>query len=192
MVNSLYGPMLMSKGESRVSIAEMLVRLICKYGSAEGVIQVKVPRRAAWSQGKTFGEKLCSELEQNSQLPTTPYTQQTDVRVALEALGGVQGLLMLKQGDPEMLYQLLKPFTGLKLESESEDEVSNLCLDRLEQIEQAFQSGVVDPNQLIEMIQPPVSMYEPKQKEKQTWWSNFWTWNRGNSRHSQLDKPPNR
>jgi hypothetical protein len=173
LANSLYGPMLMSKGESRVSIAEMLVRLICKYGSAGRYYPGKGAAKGRMVAGQDLRGKVVFELEQNSQLPTTPYTQQTDVRVALEALGGVQGLLMLKQGDPEMLYQLLKPFTGLKLESESEDEVSNLCLDRLEQIKQAFQSGVVDPNQLIEMIQPPVSMYEPKQKEKQTWWSNF-------------------
>lgn len=71
-----------------------------------------------------------------------------------------------------MFRQLIAPF-NVKLEAEDADVVSTLCLERLEQMKLNLQAGVDDPNMLVQMLQPPVSMYEPKQKEKQTWWADW-------------------
>jgi len=117
-------------------------------------------------------EKVIFELVQNSELPVTPFSQQTDVRVLIESFQGVQGLLGLKQADRGMFKQLTKPF-NVKLDTEDEDDVSNLCLQRLEQMKANLQAGVDDPQELVERIVPPVSKVEPKHKEKADWWSNW-------------------
>lgn len=172
LANSLYGPMLMSKGESRVEIAKKIVRLVGKFGVAQRFFPGKGNARGRAVSGSDLKGKVIFELVQNSQLPVTPFSQQTDIRVALESLGGVEGFLTLKQAEPAMFRQLLKPF-NVQIEAEDSDVVSTLCLERLEQMKMALQAGVDDPNMLVQTIQPPVSMYEPKHKEKQTWWADW-------------------
>ncbi len=172
LANSLYGPMLLTKGESRVEIAKKIVRLVAKFGVAQRFFPGKANARGRAVSGSDLKGKVIFELVQNSQLPVTPLSQQTDIRTALESLGGVEGLLTLKQAEPAMFRQLLRPF-NVQLEAEDSDVVSTLCLERLEQMKMMLQSGVDDPNMLVQMLQPPVSMYEPKQKEKQTWWSDW-------------------
>lgn len=172
LANSLYGPMLMSKGESRVEIAKKIVRLVGKFGVAQRFFPGKANARGRSVSGSDLKGKVIFELVQNSQLPVTPFSQQTDIRVALESLGGVEGFLTLKQAEPAMFRQLLKPF-NVQIEAQDADVVSTLCLERLEQMKLALQAGVDDPNMLVQMLQPPVSMYEPKQKEKQTWWADW-------------------
>lgn len=173
LANSLYGPMLMSKGEVRVEIAKKIVALVSAHAVAGRYYPGKGAAKGRMVAGEDLRGKVVFELVQNSQLPVTPFSQQTDIRVALESLGGVQGLIMLKQSDPAMLRQLLKPFTGVVLDDETEDDISNLCLERLEQMKQGIQAGVDDPNMLVQMLQPPVSVYEPKHKEKRDWFSNW-------------------
>ncbi len=116
--------------------------------------------------------KVIFELVANSWLPVTPFSQQQDIQGAITSLGGVEALLVLDERKPAWLRQLLKPF-NFSLEAEDADDVSTLCLQRLEQMREALQGGVDDPSMLIQFIQPPVSMYEPKHKEKQLWWSEY-------------------
>jgi hypothetical protein len=92
--------------------------------------------------------------------------------VLLEAFQGVQPLMLVKEQDPQLYQQLTRPF-NVRAESETEDDVSNLCLERMEQMKQQMMSGVTDPQELVASIRPPVSMYEPKQKEKQDWYSRW-------------------
>jgi len=66
----------------------------------------------------------------------------------------------------------MRPF-NVKWEPEDDDDVSSLCLQRLEQMKQQYMAGVTDPNMLTESIRPPVSKVEPKHKEKQEWWSEW-------------------
>jgi hypothetical protein len=173
LANSLYGPMLMSKGEVRVEIAKKIVALVSAHAVAGRYYPGKGAAKGRMVAGEDLRGKVVFELVQNSQLPVTPFSQQTDIRVALESLGGVQGLLMLKQSDPVMLRQLLRPFTGITLDPETDDDISNLCLERLEQMKQNIQAGVDDPNMLVQMLKPPVSVYEPKHPEKKAWWSDW-------------------
>jgi len=172
LANSLYGPMLMSKGEVRVWVAKRIVELVSKHAVAGRYYPGQGAAKGRMVAGEDLKGRVLFELEQNSELPTTPYSQQTDVRVMVESFGGVQGVMMLKQGDPELYAQLTKPF-NVKAESETADDVSNLCLKRLEQMKQQVMAGVEDPNQLVDSIRPPVSEYEPKHAEKKIWWSKW-------------------
>lgn len=172
LANSLYGPMLMSKAESRVEIAKKIVKLQAQYGVASRFFPGKGAARGRDVSVQSLKGRVIFELVENSHLPVTPYSQQTDVTNIVSAFGGALPLAQLKTMDGELFTALTKPF-NLELGSETEDEISTLCLSRLEQMKQMFQAGQDDPDQLVQMIQPPVSVYEPKQKEKQQWWSSW-------------------
>lgn len=172
LANSLYGPMLMSKGESRVEIAKKIVKLQAQFGVTSRYFPGKGNARGREVDTKSLKGQVIFELEENSHLPVTPYSQQSDVTSLFQAFGGAEVALAIKQGDPAFFRAVTKPF-NLKLEAESSDDISTLCLGRLEQMKALLQSGVDDPNMLVEMVRPPVSQYEPKQKEKQTWWSDW-------------------
>lgn len=170
LANSLFGPMLLVKGQSRVRISKILVCLEAKHGRASRFFPGKGQSRGRYVSGTDLQGRVIYELTQNSQLPTTPFSQQTDIRVLIEAMGGIEGLLMLKKTDPAMFRNFVAPF-NVKIESQDSDVVSTLCLERLEQMEQNLRSGVNDPQMLIDSLNPPVSMVEPKHAEKQEWWS---------------------
>lgn len=172
LANSLYGPMLMSKGESRVEIAKKIVALESAHNVAQRYYPGKGAAKGRSVSGRDLKGKVIFELVQNSQLPVTPFSQQTDIRVALESLGGVEGFLLLEEKRPSMFRQLIAPF-NVKLDSEDADDVSTLCLDRMEQMKMGIQAGMDDPQMLIGMLRPPVSKVEPKQKEKKLWYSEW-------------------
>lgn len=172
LANSLYGPMLMSKGQSRVEIAKKIVCLVAKHDVGGRYYPGKGAARGRMVSGEDLKHRVIFALVQNSELPVTPFSQQTDVRVLVESFGGVQGLVGLKTADRGMFRQLTKPF-GVKLDDEDMDDVSNLCLQRLEQMKANLMAGVNDPQILVSSIRPTIRQTEPKHKEKADWWSNW-------------------
>lgn len=172
LANSLYGPMLMSKGESRVEIAKKIVALQAKYGVASRYFPGKDNARGRTVSIQTLKGKVIFELVENSHLPVTPYSQQTDVTNLVTAFGGALPLAQLKQMDPELFVALTKPF-NFEVSEESDDEISTLCLTRLDSMKQNFQMGVDDPAQLVAMIAPPISAIEPKKKQKADWCASY-------------------
>lgn len=172
LANSLFGPMLQSKGQSRVEIAKKIVALVAKHDVGGRYYPGKGAAKGRMIDPNSLKGRVVFELVANSELPVTPFSQQTDVRAMVESLGGIEGVMALKQGDPPMFYQLAKPF-NFKSDSESEDDVSNLCLGRLEQMKSNLQAGVNDPQMLVEMIRPTVRQTEPKHDEKARWWSDW-------------------
>ncbi len=174
LANSLYGPMLMSKAESRVEIAKKIVHLQAKFGVASRFFPGKGDARGREVGGQALKGKVLFELMENSHLPVTPYSQISDVTALLQAFGGNPLVLsQLKSTDPELFKAITRPFSALQLGAESDDEISTLCLTRLEQMKEAFEAGVDDPNILIQMITPPPSMIEPKLKDKAEWNSRW-------------------
>ncbi len=172
LANSLYGPMLMSKGEVRVWIAQRIVELVSKHAVAGRYYPGQGAAKGRLIAGEDLRGKVVFELEQNSHLPVTPYSQQTDVQAFSQTFGGMIPAAQLQQQYPAFFKATARPF-NLKFDDETEDDVSNLCLKRLEQMKSALQMGVTDPNELVQMIHPPVSVREPKHPEKREWWSRF-------------------
>jgi hypothetical protein len=173
LANSLYGPMLASKGQMRVEIAKRIVSLVGAHDVAGRYYPGKGAAKGRMVSGQDLKGKVVFELVQNSQLPVTPFTQQTDVRVFNELFGGNPLLAaQLKQQFPEFFRSMAKPF-NIDWGPEDDDEVSNRCLERLEQMKQNLMAGVDDPNMLVQMLRPPVSKIEPKHKEKAEWFSTW-------------------
>ncbi len=170
LANSLYGPMLATKAQARVTIAKRIVELEAKYNVSARYFPGKGNARGRMVSGRDLQGKVVFELVQNSELPVTAFSQQTDVRVMVESLGGVEGFMMLKKSEPEAFKQLTAPF-NYKPEVDLVDQVSTLCLSRLEQMKENLQAGVADPSILVQGLRPPVSMYEPHHDEKKLWWS---------------------
>jgi hypothetical protein len=156
LANSLYGPMLATKGQARVRIAQMIVALEASHNVTDRFFPGKGAAKGRSVNARELKGKVLFELVANSELPVTPFSRQTDVRVMVESLGGPQGILLLKQQEPEMFKQLAAPF-NYKPAMDEEDSINTLCLERLEQIKSNFQAGVDDATMLVEGLRPPVS-----------------------------------
>lgn len=169
LANSLFGPLLQTKGEARVRIAKIIVKLEAKYGSQSRYFPGKEGVRGRNVGRQDLRGKVIYELEQNSELPTTSFSKQADIRSLIESMGGIEGMLMLKAQDPAMFRSFVAPF-NIHVESEDADVISTICLERLEQMEANLDAGVDDPMMLVDSIRPPVSQYEPKHIEKRDWW----------------------
>lgn len=172
LANSLFGPMLSTKGQGRVRIAQMIVMLEAKHNVSSRYFPGKDNARGRTVNGKDLQGKVIYSLVPNSEIPTTPFSQQTDIRVMIEAMGGIQGVIMLKQSDPEMFKQLTAPF-NYKHESEDPDDISTLCLERIEQMKSNLAAGMNDPKMLANSIRPPVAIIEPKHQAKAEWFSAY-------------------
>lgn len=172
LANSLFGPLLLTKGEARVRIAKIIVRLEVRYGSQSRYFPGKDGARGRNVSGQDLRGKVIYELDQNSELPVTPFSKQADIRALIESMGGIEGLLMLKTQDPAMFRSFVAPY-NVKIESESDDVISTICLDMVDQMKANLQAGVDDPVMLTERLNPPVSLYEPKQQEKSQWFSDW-------------------
>lgn len=172
LANSLYAPMLGTKGQTRVRIAQMIVELVSKHSVAGRYYAGKGNAKGRLVSGQDLKGKVIFELVQNSELPVTPFSQQTDVQVFFQAFGGAPIALQVKQQDPEFFRATSAPF-NINWGPDSDTDISTLCLERLEQMKQNLQAGVDDPTLLVQKLDPPVSMYEPKHKEKKLWWSMF-------------------
>jgi hypothetical protein len=117
--------------------------------------------------------KVIFELQENSHLPVTPYSQQNDVTSLLTAFGGPIALGQMQEQYPALFRSLTRPFSSIQLGDETDDEISTLMLSRLQQMKEQFEGGVQDPQQLVDMIMPPISAYEPKLKDKADWCSRY-------------------
>jgi hypothetical protein len=172
LANSLYGPMLATKAQARVTIAKRIVELVAKHDATERYFPGKGNARGRMVSGRDLKGKVVFELVPNSELPVTSFSQQTDVRVFFESFGGAPIAAQLKKADPEFFRATAAPF-NIPWGNESDDDISTLCLDRLEQMKLNLQAGVSDPKMLAQTIQPPISVIEPKHKEKADWYADF-------------------
>lgn len=172
LANSLFGPMLLVKGEARVRIAKIVVELEAKYGSVSRYFPGKGAARGRSVSGKNLQGKVIYELTENSHLPVSPFSQQTDVRAMFEAYGGAAVAQQIKQADPAFFRATSKPFP-IDWGADNEEDISTICLERIEQMEDLMRMGVTDPQELVNSIKPVIRKAEPKHKEKAEWMSGW-------------------
>lgn len=172
LAGSLYGPVSEVIGGERVRIAEMIVELNRKhdpvgryYPNAGGV-------RGKVVSGKDLKGKLVYELMEDSQVPVTPFTKRSDQIAFVTGMGGLQAIGEAMVTMPKVVREMAK-VANVRLEAEDSDTVSSLCLQRLQQMDDNFDAGVTDPQELVNSIKPPPSIIEPKHKEKREWWSDW-------------------
>ena len=185
LANSLYGPMLASKGQMRVDIAKKIVRLVAEHDFSGRYYPGKGAAKGRMVGGQDLKSKVVFELVPNSELPVSPFTEQTDIRVFGESFGGLLGAAQLQAQFPRFFRAVAKPF-NIAFDSEDEDDVSTLCLKRLESMRMNLEAGVTDPAVLVQMVKPPVSKVEPKHAEKAEWYSDYLDLERGQTAPLEL------
>jgi len=172
LANSLYAPMLATKGQARVRIAQIIVDLHKKHSVAGRYFSGKGSARGRMVSAQDLKGKVIFELVEGSELPVTPFSRQTEITSFFQAFGGPVVAAQLKATDPEFFRATSAPF-NIQWGPESAEDISTLCLSRLEQMREGVNSGIADPNQLVQMIRPPVSRIEPKHPEKALWYAEY-------------------
>lgn len=172
LANSLFGPMLLVKGGTRVRISEILTWLHCKYDPVGRYYPGKEGQPGQHVSGKSLKGKLIYELTQGSTTPITPFSQQSDVRAVIEAFQGIEGLLATRKAAPQLFTKLVRPF-NINEDFDDDAKVAVRCYDRLEQLKSNLASGVRDPEMLIHSLRPPVALEEPLHEDKARWYSEF-------------------
>lgn len=172
LANSLYGPMLATKAQARVTIAKRVIELHQTHNAASRYFAGNGNAKGRLVGAGDLKGKVIFELVQNSELPVTPYSQQNDVQVFFQAYGGAPIAAQIRRDDPEFFRATSAPF-NIDWGPDDDADISTLCLSRLEQMKSGLQSGINDPVMLTESLRPPVSVKEPKHKEKSLWWSEY-------------------
>lgn len=170
LANSLYGPIGQIIGEERVSIAEKIYKLVKRYDPIGRFYPGKNGSRGRTVSSEDLQGNLTFELVEDSVVPTTPYTRRQDLGSFVTSMGGITEIANGMSSIPNTMREFAK-VANVKLEAEDADTVSTICLQRLEQMEEKLEAGVVDPQELFDSVSPPPSKVEPKQKEKRDWWS---------------------
>lgn len=172
LANSLYGPMLATKGQARVRIAQMVVELHRQHSAASRYFAGKGQAKGRLVAAGDLKGKVIFELVPNSELPVTPFSQQTEVTAFFTAFQGPEIAATMQKQFPEFFRATSAPF-NIDWGPESDADISTQCLERIEQMRGNLAAGVSDPAMLVQMLKPPISMYEPKHKEKKDWYSGW-------------------
>jgi hypothetical protein len=196
--NSVFGPILSVKGETRQRIAEMVVEQYREYfpvkryfalGGAYG------SQQGLYLSGADLSTEIRFEITRESELPQNSITKQDKVISFFSLFGGFPGYMQALQLNPELVSELGKLW-NVNTQATGFDASAQLCRRRLEQVKQGYQTiaqsvglaapaqlpGLggqqtpplgIDPQILLQFIQPPISMVEKDQPGKADW---FRTW----------------
>lgn len=190
---SIYIPMLQMKAEIRKGTAHKTIRAIHKHHGSVSRF---------YSFGKTASEQVVGEVikgsdlspdikftvVRDSELPKNRYNRQQDFERMMLAVGGVEGLMMLKETMPEMFSHIQATY-GQEIGQRSYSTLEDICRDRLEQVLNAipamqmalFQATgepisleqVLTPDMLVSMIEPQITVAEPSHDLKATWFADY-------------------
>ena len=168
-------PIFQVKGQVRKRGAEIVIEQFRKH--------FPLPRYFALSgrYGQQQGIELSSadikadlifEVAKNSELPKGPYQLKQNLMGVMEVFGGVQGLLQAKQAAPRETNEILQAW-DVDLETDSFDDVAELCRKRLDQMKKGVEMGAQSPVDIIQFVQPPISAVEPNQAQKGKWFAEW-------------------
>lgn len=192
--NSVFGPILAIKGETRQRIAEMLIPMyrqhfpIQRYFSLGGATG---QQSGMWLSAADLEGDIRFDVVDESELPQNSVTRQERVVTFFGLFGGFPGYQAALQTNPELVNELGKLW-NVSTVSTGFDANAQLCRRRIEQMKQglqmvqqvapdmmnAAQDPAVDPmgtgpQIFLEFIQPPVSPLERGHMEKAGWLQTF-------------------
>lgn len=169
--NAIWTPMLQLNGSARKRQMETVLYLYPKhfpmtrdfplggdYSQAQGIAL----------QGADLDTELWLEVARNSEQPRSPYIRRANLKDYMLAIGGIQGVIALKQSDPQMFEETTK-WWDLDFETGANDSehVAQLCNKRINQLTQAMEQKALNPALLIkpEQIPPPKGIKDPMQMQ---------------------------
>lgn len=171
--NSLFAPILQMKAQVRLEIAQKIMRFYRDHFPLKRWMRGKTTQQqGVWLSGADLQTDLLYEIEKDSEAPRNTFTRREDATNFFAMLGGVAGYMQLREADPELAAEVSRLF-NVKLDNNARDLVGMRCRQRVDQMKQNMQAGVIDPLQLVALIDPPISAAEPKQDEKAKWYSEW-------------------
>lgn len=194
--NSVFGPLLAIKGETRQRVAEIVVELYRKHFPLKRYF----PLGGEYSQqpgmllsAADLDNDIRFEKVRESELPQNSLTRQDRIVNFFATFGGFEGYQMARQGAPELVAELAKLW-NVNLQSEGIDVTAQICRKRLEQMKAGLQTlmpmaqpqpqamidpmtgqpmPAIDPQAIVQFIQPPISMIEKDHSGKRNWYQVF-------------------
>lgn len=180
--NALYLPPLQIKAYTRKKSAELIVNLYRKHFKIERSFPFGGKQGGRQGAKKLSGANICRDLVfrvvKNSEYPKSIFTQREDSIAMFTMLGGAEGLVALQAANSQLADYLTSLF-GFEMPGTTFDELASLCNRRLDMMKAALplaemlgQMGMPGAMVLVQSIQPPICLEEPKHMEKMQWWQD--------------------
>lgn len=171
--NSLFAPILQMKAQVRLETAQKIVKFYREHFPLKRWFRGKnTNQQGVWLSGADLEHDLHFEIEKDSEAPRNTFTRREDATNFFGMLGGVAGYVQLREIDPELAAEVSRLF-NVRLDTNAQDLVGMRCRQRLEQMKKNMQFGVLDPMQMVMLLDPPLSAAEPKHEEKAKWYSEW-------------------
>lgn len=172
--NALFTPPLQVKGEVRQKIAKIVVDLYREHFPVTRPFPLKGRfgrLQYLYLNGANISTDISFEVVKDSELPKNQFTKRDDLLAFFGMLQGPQGYAELQAMNPELLLEMERAF-NIQMNSETYDQVSSLCQQRLQQMKD-IAPLVPIPEMLVMAIQPPIELVEPSHELKAKWWSEW-------------------
>lgn len=177
--NSVFGPILSVKGETRQRVAEMLIPEYRKHFPIQRFFPLAGAtgqQSGIWLSAADLDADIRFEVVDESELPQNSLTRQDKVITFFGLFGGFPGYQAALQTNPELVNELGKLW-NVTTSSTGFDANAQLCRRRIEQMKQGLQMvqgiGMMPPDLFLQFIQPPISPLERAHMEKAGWYQTF-------------------
>lgn len=192
--NSVFGPLLAIKGETRQRVAEITVELYRKHFPLKRYFPLGgqySQQPGLWLSGADLSHDIRFEVTRESELPQNSLNRQDRLINFFNAINQAfpnMGYVGALQAHPEIVADMSKLW-NVNITAQGVDVVAQICRKRLEQMRAGLPSLMamgggqapvdpmtgqplpsVDPQALIAFITPPVSPMEKDHPGKMNWW----------------------
>ncbi len=138
--NSVFGPLLSIKGETRQRVAEMTTELyrecfpLKRFFALGGVYS---EQQGIWLSGMDIPRDILFEVVRESELPQNSLTKQDKVISFFMLFGGFEGYQRALAGNPDLVAELSKLW-NVNTQATGFDASAQVCRRRLEQVRQGY------------------------------------------------------
>ncbi len=173
---SVFTPILKTKGGVRKRIAQMVVNLYRKHFPVERWIPAANKygaRDGVMLQGANLSYDLVFEVVRDSEYPSNTYTRRKEAQEFVLAFGTYPAYLAAKQQFPNEVAALERRWNMSLGLADDSDVVALRCGERMDVAEVAVQMGALSPEEIVPFLMPPLSVAEPRHMEKSKWFSDW-------------------
>jgi hypothetical protein len=190
--NSVFGPLLAVKGETRQRVAEITTELYREFFPLKRYFPLGgeySQQPGMWLSGADLAADIRFEITRESELPQSSLTKQDRLTEFFGVFGGYPMYEEAKLRNPAQVGEMSKLW-NINLQSSGIDVTAQICRKRLEQMKAGLESlmpmvaqsqqainpmtgqpmPAIDPQAIIQFIQPPISMMEKDHPGKMNWW----------------------
>lgn len=166
-------PTLQGKASSRVRDSKIIIGLFQEHMVLKQSFTApgRGRQQYKWLAAADVKGKLVFEAIPNSEIARHLYEKIRDLDGFYAVFGGYPGYLEARQMFPREVMEEARR-RNVKLEESDYDELTELCLNRLDQMRAGI-GRVQAPEELLLLIQPPISRFESLLDVQTKWWQDY-------------------